>query len=237
MVLSVLNVAVVLKSGGDFSFRHVHWLEGQIARHLTVPHRFVVFSDIPAFFESTQFIRHVPLTHGWRGWWSKIELFRPGLFDGPVLYFDLDALIVGNIDELATAAGFVMLEGFWPHRKGLPNSSVMYWDVDLSEIYERFLIDPPKFFDVYRTKKKWGDQDVIADLSPVRPTFWQDGFPGRFCSYKLTIKNDQIPSGASVVVFHGTPRPWETLLGKGILMVDSTISPAVSGNSGHSIRI
>jgi hypothetical protein len=233
----MLSVACVLKSGGDFSFQHVCWLEAQVAKYLTVPHQFVCLTDIPAFYKNLQFVRQIPLSHNWRGWFSKIELFRPGLFEGPVLYFDLDVLIVGNIDELARANGFMMLEGFWPHRKGLPNSSVMYWDVDLSEIYERFLIDPPKFFDAYRTKKKWGDQDVIADLSPIKPAFWQSGFPGRFSSYKLAIKNDEVPGGVSVVVFHGMPRPWGTPLGKRILMEDSTISLAMARNSDHSIRI
>lgn len=37
--------------------------------------------------------------NSWPGWWSKIELFRPGLFPegAKVLYLDLDTLIVGGL--------------------------------------------------------------------------------------------------------------------------------------------
>ena len=35
------------------------------------------------------------------GWWAKINLFAPGMFDGPVLYFDLDTMPVGTLDGLA----------------------------------------------------------------------------------------------------------------------------------------
>jgi len=30
---------------------------------------------------------------GDRKWWTKIELFKPGLFNGPTLYFDLDCFL------------------------------------------------------------------------------------------------------------------------------------------------
>ena len=38
---------------------------------------------------------------------------------------------------------------------------------------------------------------------------FQDLFPGRIVSQKTDMKNNVLPPGASVVCFHGKPKPWE----------------------------
>jgi hypothetical protein len=42
---------------------------------------------------------------------------------------------------------------------------------------------------------------------------WQDELPGQFVSYKVHC-SEGVPNDARVVVFHGTPRPWDTPLWK-----------------------
>ena len=36
----------------------------------------------------------------YEGWWGKIGLFKPGLFNGPVMYLDLDVIITGSIKAM-----------------------------------------------------------------------------------------------------------------------------------------
>jgi hypothetical protein len=96
----MLTVACVYRSGGKYySTRYVERLRAMVERNLSLPHRFVCLTnetDVPC--------RRIPLVTDWPSYWSKIELFRPRLFKGPVLYFDLDTVIHGNIDDLARLA-------------------------------------------------------------------------------------------------------------------------------------
>ena len=73
----MLTVASVFKSGGTYFPKYVRVLRDAVRRNLTIPHRFVCLTDVDVPCE------RIPLIHGWPSFYSKIELFRPGLFDGP----------------------------------------------------------------------------------------------------------------------------------------------------------
>lgn len=200
----MLTVACVLKSGGDYKPSHVAALRDGVARNLQPSHRFVCLTDMKVECEA------LPLD-GWPGWFSKISLFKAGQFEGPVLYFDLDTIIVGSLDPVALGHKFTVLENFWrPDRIG---SGMMAWDCDLSRIYTDFLGNPARFMDQYRTPDKWGDQAFIKDHTPVEPERWQKKFPGKVVSYKMHVRDTgRVPEGAAVCCYHGRPRPWETSL-------------------------
>jgi hypothetical protein len=72
--------------------------------------------------------------------WNKIELFRKDLFDGPVLYFDLDVVICKNITEnvkkLLSSDKFLMTQE--PYRN-IDNSSMLYWNGDYSYLYDNYV--------------------------------------------------------------------------------------------------
>ena len=88
-----LTVACVYRSGGKmYSTEYVRVLRDMVARNLTRPHRFVCLSDVEVPCE------RIPLITDWPGFYAKIEIFRRGLFQGPVLYFDLDTIIHGSIE-------------------------------------------------------------------------------------------------------------------------------------------
>jgi hypothetical protein len=182
----LLTVACVLRSGGEFTTDHVEALHRSIERHLTWTHKFVCLLDSGNL---------------WPGWWAKIELFN---LPPPVVYFDLDTLIVGNIDDLVLGHTFTALANFRGRDK--INSSVMALNCDLSDIYTEFSRNPDYYMGRYRS-----DQEFIEAHTPVKPALWQDKFPGRIVSYKHQCK-PQVPQGASVIVFHGPPRPWTTPL-------------------------
>ena len=102
-------VACVLRSGGIYSPEWVRKLRDGVARQFTVPHRFVCLSDV----DVSAICERIPLVEDWPGWWSKIELFRSGLFDDTVLYFDLDTVPVGSLDAMTPQA----LAGRWLAQK------------------------------------------------------------------------------------------------------------------------
>jgi hypothetical protein len=122
----------------------------------------------------------IPIIHGWPRWWSKIELFRPGVFkeNERVLYFDLDTLFMQEFSQLIQAAhqeDFMMLRGFnlQALRQGdVAASGIMAWRAGCLQsrlIYDTFITDPTGIIE--RTEKKngkpggqGGDQGFIGEL-------------------------------------------------------------------------
>lgn len=190
-----LTVACVLRSGGDFDAEYVERLRDGVARHLSLPHRFVCLTDVEVPCERLE------LRYGWPGWWSKLELFEQ--LTGRTLYFDLDTVIVGSLDTIARYPHrFSMLEDFT--RPGLPASGVMAWSGNWSHLAEHF--KPWRARD-YTRGDRLGDQAWIAEHLGGTPALLQRLFPGQISSVKVGLRDR---SNERVVCFHGKPRPRDT---------------------------
>ncbi|MEK9810324.1 MAG: hypothetical protein VW362_07745 [Candidatus Nanopelagicales bacterium] len=185
-------VATVLKSGGIYSPEWVHKLERSVSDHLTLSHEFVCLTDMDVD------CKRIPLRDDLPGWWSKIELFRPGLFDDRVVYFDLDTLVLGDLTELAAYSGpFAGLRDFiYPARM---QSAVMAWEptTETDLVYERFRPS------VMEDRAMWSDQPWIDACLPDTDRL-QDHARG---IYSLRLQALQArPTDAVLVCGHGTPR-------------------------------
>lgn len=202
----MLTVACVYRTGGEYSRRSVVDLLASVAPQLArTPHRVVCLTDS----DEDLGCERVPLQHGWPGWWSKIELFRPGaLPDGPKFYLDLDTVAVRPMDDIVLGHTFTVLTNFWSDER--IGSGLMAWSVDLSALYAKFAADPQRHMDECVTTERWGDQGFIRFNSPVQPQRWQTLHPGRVVSFKRhCVPAAKIPREASIVCFHGRPRPWQ----------------------------
>ena len=204
-----ITVACVLKSGGVYDASWVAKLQRGVARHLSTPHRFVAFSDVPVPCD------RIPLRHDWPGWWSKLELFAEP-FDDTVLYFDLDSVPVGSLDAIAAHPHrFTMAHEFYrPH---LLCSTAMAWRGDYSHIYDAFAADPVAlayhYDKVLPASGRVGDQAFIEDRTSGADTF-RDLFGERsIASYKVHHCQAVPPADAAVVAFHGRPKPHEITTG------------------------
>lgn len=164
--------------------------------------RFICFTDTPEGIDPGVECRDMPSTL--KGWWAKLDLFRPGLFpDGErVVFFDLDAVIVRDIDAILDYAGpFACLRD--SYRLDGFSSGVMLWPSGWgAHIIEEFEKQgrPIEEF-------TGGDQQWIERVEPNALRL-QDIFKGAFRSYKVDC-HDGLPDDAKVVSFHGTPRPHE----------------------------
>lgn len=198
----MLNVVCVLKSGSYYTPEWVEKLHRGVDKYMTIPHRFACLSDVPV-----NCVR-IPLKHDWPAWWAKIELFRRGAFKLPALYLDLDTVITGNIDSLADIDhDFAMLRNF--HDRNVVASGVMWFRKVPTEVYKQFCENPWGYIQHYQQFKvgnHMGDQGFIADhLDPAKIGFIENP---AIKSYKKHCR-EQLPQDASVVCFHGAPRPWE----------------------------
>lgn len=111
-------------------------------------------------------VETIKLKNNWPGWWSKIELFRKNLFDGPVLYLDLDVVIMNSIDSVfqnTNYKNFYMIHSVTPE-SGNANSSIMTWQGDYSFIYDNFLGNKDIIMSRYQKGNLIGDQAYIQSV-------------------------------------------------------------------------
>jgi len=134
-----------------------------------------------------------------------MELFQ---LHGPILYMDLDTIVRASCDHWLSKIHdkrFVILRDVWRCNKETKafGSGIMYWAGDMSWMYEKYLQAgcPDKF--------KSGDQGFIDQHFEGDYYYLQD-FTNDVVSFKAKVRDQNFPvEEASIVYFHGRPRPWE----------------------------
>lgn len=206
------SITFVCVNWGNYCGRgqdYVNKLYDGICRHLPggTAFRFICFSDVLELPKDDRGIIYNALPAGINGWWNKLYLFKKGLFaEGErVAYFDLDTVITGALDDIISYAGeFATLRDFYhPERLG---PGVMLWRGGFGkEIWNSYVEAG------YPTDLPLGDLSWInkhfTEIN-YKAEILQDLYPDKFCSYKAHAQHG-IPKKASVICFHGLPRPHE----------------------------
>jgi hypothetical protein len=156
----MINVVCLLRQGGKVGYdaTWVEKLQRGVQRNLLLPHRFICFSDCDVPCE------RIELLPGDHGFWSKLQLFRPGVLSGPTLFLDLDTVVCGNLDEVITRLQnqpFVM----WIEAdKTIHSSALMYWEGDHSRLWDLYQSLPLSHWKtLYSGPPLYGDQAVISE--------------------------------------------------------------------------
>lgn len=207
------RIFLVLKSGGEYTLKHVEAIARQLKEHGPAGYELHLLTDLPlSKVDKVVDVVHA-MNHRWPGWWAKMELFR---FEGsptePVLYLDLDSIVLGDLwpllHEIVKAPGLTALADFYrPQNLG---SGLMGWASDLKWMYEAFAKDVRGIMD---RAGRHGDQAALQMLLGTKGeayTRWQDKLPREIISYKVHVRGQgNPPPGSLVCCFHGKPRPWE----------------------------
>jgi hypothetical protein len=161
MLMSKITIACVLRTPDQnvpepkkkrYGPDDVLKLKKAFETFLSIDHDFVCLTD-----QEISEIKTIPLIGNTPGWWAKIELFRPDLFNGPVFYFDLDTIICGELDSVIP---LFKDEKFLMINKG---SSFMYWNGDYSHLWKIYLEKYSSIWKQYSKKPNIGDQAFIYD--------------------------------------------------------------------------
>ena len=178
--------------GDKYSTSYVYALKEMVSKYLTLPHSFKCITT-EKLTDIETVLPYVP----YQGWWSKFSLWERA--KGPSIYFDLDVVIVGNIDYLVNYTNTFSAPPNWAQSGyGGIQSSVMCWPGNWRLPLD--VIDWPA-----DSEKYWGDQEFLHALLK---NDWEK-IPG-IGSYKYHVMNNKkIPEWMNVCVFHGKPDPHE----------------------------
>jgi hypothetical protein len=216
---------VTLKWGTRYGVEYVNKLFAAVSRNLSLPFRFVCFTDDDKGL--TEGILPFPIPEinidppalytGWR----KLCLFQKNLpIEGPCLFLDLDILITGNLDDffrfepdkIPIIRDWVTLRRkLFPKGPPVGNSSVFRFVANkCTFVYEQFLrerdwalsnFQPPQTYLTHCIRPQmvfWPKHWAISFKEHCRPVF-----P---LNYLVEARQ---PLDARIVVFHGRPDPDE----------------------------
>lgn len=137
-----------------------------------------------------------------------MELFRPGLLNGRVLYFDLDVMVTGSLFALGGYDGcFAMAGG--AGRPSQYQTSLMAWHANqLDVLYRRFAADPDGAMEGAMSCAHW--LSLTAQEAGSAPDRVDDLFPN------LMLDIVSVPGGAprrasqpgaGLMTFRNGPKP------------------------------
>lgn len=201
----------VLKTGGEYKRSDVFALHRMILKHHS-DFEFYCLTDSKVMGDD---IKIIPLRHNWRGWWSKIELFRLES-DDLFLYMDLDTVVSGNVDHFFDLeTDFSPIYNPYERLKTkirMGSGLFLYKPNKMRRVYNKFSKIPKRYM-----KRYHGDQDYIESfLNLNKVSFLEDNFKDQIFSFKADLCNPpqksknyigRIPDSAKIVYFHGKPRP------------------------------
>ena len=214
----MITVACVYKTAPNNGLtpEYVRRLEANVHEHTTRPFEFVCLTDVPDELDC----KTIQLTDNLPRQLSKLELFKPH-FSGRVVYFDVDTIIVRNIDKLMDYEGRFAMLHCWrqPHRYA---SGIMVWNGSAECILpnedemRRLHQGPERGDQVFIARKLLAAGykiDYVRDIVNAISYRWQVAskhYHDENGDWRRTPDSRyELPADADIVCFHGGPRPHE----------------------------
>jgi hypothetical protein len=224
----VNRVVLTMKWGRAFSPDYVNVLHSAVKQNLSGHFSFVCLTDDPDGLRSGIDVLPLPdiglEPDEWytSGVWPKLGLLNPDLagLAGRALFLDLDTIILDSIDQFFERSGAIILQDMGPAWRKTPRlgpqepgTCVFAFNIgEQSHVPAAFMADK-----ALNKQRFANEQDFVAaharDLH-----LWPDGW---ICSFKRHVarrwgrdilSNPARPSsGASIIAFHGKPRPADLL--------------------------
>lgn len=204
MAEPLVVACVWVKGNVPFSVQYVTNLRRNVAQYLERPYRFVCLTDRALPIPGVETVK-VPTPHySMYGWWAKRELWKPGRFEGRVLYLDLDTLVVDRLDPIVDfPSGMALIPdaGTFAGYRGRAvvkrfNSSVMVWNAGAFDaLWDTWTPDV--------TRRLHGDQDFIGEQLPDADRMPLEWFP------RISELRGEPPNKAAKVVLVKVPKNME----------------------------
>ena len=219
----MVNV-ICMKWGDKFPAEYVNRLYGMVSRNLTIPFRFVCFTENGDNIRQEVEIQplpelDLPANTPERGW-RKLTVFKEnfGGLTGKTLFLDLDVVIVGSLDDFFTHPGEFLIA----HDKKRPakiegNSSVFRFEIGkYPQILSYFEQNSEQVKQEVRHEQAYLSREIhkLGKLG-YWPDQWVPSFKYRCCPswLKSWFQAPFIPDGAKIIIFHGLPNPPEAIKG------------------------
>jgi len=152
--------------------------------------------------------------------WRKIALFDEQVCDlkGKILFFDLDVVVIDNIDCFFDFSDKLGIQENWSQRNRLiGQSSVFCFEIGkYTQLLEKYRQQQDEVLKNNRTEQLY----ITRELGEGNFDFFPDGWCKSFKFHCMPggvlnsfMQPTKIPKDAKVIVFHGNPNPHEAIAG------------------------
>jgi len=203
------TVVLVLRSGGDFTFkdveliaRHIHgkWISAEKPRIICLFDKVQQSTDLGN-------ILFLPLPNNHPGTWSRLALYSPEMEQyRPFLYIDLDTIIVKSIENIfdlvKDQSQYITLEDF--SQKGQLATALVWFPANSKKIENVWKNQDKAAIGTFR-------MDYYLRRVITADKFWQQ-LSNTIYDFKPLEKKillDPCPVDANIVCLHGKPRIWD----------------------------
>ena len=213
-----------MKWGDKFPAEYVNKLYAMVERNITLPFRFICFTENNSGIRQEVEIQalpelDLPANIPERGW-RKLTVFSKnfGGLSGKTLFLDLDVVIVDNIDDFFTVQGdFLIAHDKKNPKKMEGNSSVFRFEIGR---YPQILSYFEKNFEQIKHEVRHEQAYLSREIHKLGELeFWDDTWVPSFkyrCApswIKSWFEAPSIPKGSKIILFHGLPNPPEAIKG------------------------
>ena len=215
----VLNIICFLWYGDrwnkdDMGIQYVNRLHEGVQKHLSKPHRFYCMTT--ETHRATEFDHGIELIElqppCWMGCLPKLVAFDPRYgFTDQVLLLDIDLIIVGSLDDIASYRGDLCVRSkFKPGEEWKADGDIIGFKPGqpiAHKIWNTLKENPKRAEEITGGRERYWFR-YITNHQIDR---WQTLFPGQIVSYKRHVQphGGRIPDNARIVSCHGRPRPHE----------------------------
>jgi len=200
----MINIVCVFKDQKNnhkpwvsYSEDYVDRLYRGINRNINIDFNFYCISNRETKYNT------IPLTLDSDGYWNKIELFRKDLFDGPVLYFDLDVVICNDITPMIKSCTIDKLYMVEEPYQSIHNSSVMLWNQNYSYLYDRYVNNQSTIVNEYTDTDRQG---ALGDQAYISENVEHEVIDQKYIAWEHhKIKTDVVDP--TILIFTGKKKP------------------------------
>lgn len=216
---------ICINWGTKYGPPFINRLYGMVARNITGPFTFTCFTDHREGIRPEVLCEDLPpigvgMPVNTRGKWQKSRIWGPklGNLSGPVLFLDLDLVIVGSLDpffEFGDPEDVILTRNQNTPFEKLGQTSLYRFPVGkLVPLQEMFSSDPQRIADEYRFEQRFVTKNVPGGVN-FFPTGWVQHF--RAQCHRIFPLNyilaPRLPHSAKVVIFPGGLHPQHAIDG------------------------
>ena len=216
---------VCINWGKKYGPPYINRLYAMLARNITPPFSLTCFTDRAEGIRPE--VRALPLPEldvamptGTKGIWPKARLWGETLGDlhGPVLFMDLDLVVVGPMDDFFTFGdpdAVILARNPSTPLERLGQTSLFRFPVGkLLPLQQRFRADPQAVADTYQFEQRFVTREAPGGIA-----FWPTGWVRHFridCARTFPLNfvlPPKLPEGAKVIIFPGGLLPPHAIAG------------------------
>jgi len=224
-----MKTILCMKWGTQYGVDFVNQLYNGVKANLNDDFRFVCLTDDETGLNPSIEALPLPdiklgearLMSGWR----KISSLSPQLtkapynMSGTVMFFDVDMIITGEINEFWNyePGEFCIIENWTQKGRGIGNSSVYRYEIEkMHDIFHDFESRYEEIYNEFDNEQMYLTA-MVAKQQDVKwwPEAWCKSFKIHCMPSRLLrgILSPKMPKRCKILVFHGPPKPTDAAIG------------------------